>query len=92
MKGEHLTDLYFDLAEESADRPLLHYRKDCAFLPISRGQFRDYCIGFSLALQDQGVSSGDHVAILSNNCPEWVISDMGYFKLLVQWLYLYILL
>ena len=77
MKGEHLTDLYIDLLNQSPDRALLHYKKNGSYLPISRVQFRDYVFSFSLALQDYGVSRGDQVAILSNNCPEWAISDMA---------------
>ena len=77
MKKRHLSDLYVDLAQEDAGRPLFHYKEDGQYVPVSCGQFSDDCQSFALALQDEGVNQGDRVAIIANNCLEWVISDMG---------------
>ena len=44
---------------------------------ISWGAYRDEMTGCGLVLREWGISAADHVAILSDNRPEWLFADLG---------------
>jgi long-chain acyl-CoA synthetase len=62
----------------SIDRPaIMKYKSGDRWMDISVPEFRDTVRGFAAALHEMGVKTGDRVAILSENRPEWTMSDFG---------------
>lgn len=76
---ENITELFANLFEKFADssRPLMMRKVGKTYQPISYSEVRDTIHAFALGLSDLGISAGDKVAILSENRPEWVYTDMA---------------
>lgn len=55
----------------------LTYKKNDSWHPITYREFADRAERVTAALIGLGVVKGDRVALLSENRPEWVISDQG---------------
>ncbi len=71
-----LNDIFFAAVEHNLDQIML-YREAGKWLPISSRQFGEYVARTARALHSWGIRSGDRVAILSENRPEWPIADMS---------------
>ena len=76
MSISTLNDIFFAAVERNLDRMMLH-REAGAWLPISSREFSHNVARTTRALQRFGIRKGDRVAILSENRPEWPISDMA---------------
>ena len=71
-----LTDIYTVTC--SIDRPaIMKTKRDGRWIDISVPEFRDKVRWLATGLHDLGVKRGDRVAILSENRPEWTISDFA---------------
>lgn len=71
-----LIDLFrFATARDKED--LINYRKDGAWRSISTGELAATVRTVAMGLYALGVRSGHHVAILSDNRPEWTLADLG---------------
>jgi long-chain acyl-CoA synthetase len=71
-----LNDIYEVTA--NIDRPaIMKYKKDGQWLDVTVPDFRDQVRWLSTALYEMGVKAGDRVGILSENRPEWTISDFA---------------
>src|SRR5689334_12865404 len=71
-----LNDIY--AATVAIDRPaIMKYKSGDQWIDVTVPEFRDSVHGFAYALHDLGVKAGDRVAILSENRPEWTISDFA---------------
>ncbi|MBA2340215.1 MAG: AMP-binding protein, partial [Pyrinomonadaceae bacterium] len=55
----------------------LNYKRDEEWHPISSQELIARIKVIALSLQALGVKRGDRVAILSENCPEWTLTDAG---------------
>ncbi len=53
------------------------YKKGESYVPLSTSEFGRWTKLFALGLHELGVKSGDKVAILSENRPEWVMADFA---------------
>jgi long-chain acyl-CoA synthetase len=53
------------------------YKKEGKYVPISTAEFGDLVKHFCLGLKDLGAEKGDKLVILSENRPEWVITDFA---------------
>jgi long-chain acyl-CoA synthetase len=71
-----LNDVFFAAIERNLDRVML-YREAGKWLPLSSSDLRRNVAGTVHALQQWGVRSGDRIAILSENRPEWSIADFA---------------
>jgi long-chain acyl-CoA synthetase len=71
-----LNDIFFAAVERNLDRIML-YKEDGKWLPITSREFGQGVARTARALQDWGVQSGDRIAILSENRPEWPMADMA---------------
>ena len=58
-------------------RPMLQQKVDGAYRAITYAECRRNVELFALGLANMGVRRGDNVAIISENRPEWIISDMA---------------
>jgi long-chain acyl-CoA synthetase len=60
------------------DRPaIMKYKSGDRWVDVTVPEFRDSVRALAYALNDMGVKAGDRVAILSENRPEWTISDFA---------------
>jgi long-chain acyl-CoA synthetase len=55
----------------------MRYKKDGRWLDISVAEFEETVRSFSTGLRGLGIKPGDRVAILSENRPEWNLSDLA---------------
>ena len=71
-----LTKLFFDAVDQHGSKPAaLRYKADGAWHDITHAELVRRVMRFALALRRLGVKRGDRIAILSENCPEWAITD-----------------
>lgn len=76
MEIKTLTDIYAATCQiERA--AAMRYRADGKWVDISVAQLRDTVRWFSTGLRTLGARPGDRLAILSENRPEWAISDFA---------------
>ncbi|MCF7797082.1 MAG: long-chain fatty acid--CoA ligase [Lentisphaeria bacterium] len=60
------------------DRPALMYKKSSGdYTTITYQQLDQRIHALAAGLRGWGIKSGDRIAILSNNCPEWAITDFS---------------
>jgi long-chain acyl-CoA synthetase len=57
--------------------PALKFKRDGVWTDMSVAELRDSVRDFSTGLRHLGVKPGDRVAVLSENRPEWAISDFA---------------
>jgi long-chain acyl-CoA synthetase len=71
-----LNDIFFTTVERNLDRVQL-YREAGKWVPISSRQFGQNVARTAHALRALGIQHGDRIAILSENRPEWSMSDFA---------------
>ena len=76
MKLETLNDIFFNCVARDHSRVMTYKRGD-AWLDISSQEFYRQVTAVARALQKWDLQKGDHVAILSENRPEWQIADFA---------------
>ena len=74
---ETLSQLFLNTIKSYPKDDLLFSKKEGKYVPISTEEFADRVKSFSLGLRDLGLEVGDKLIILSENRPEWVISDVA---------------
>lgn len=72
-----IPEIFFETAKKYPNKQALLYKKEGVYFPITYKELSKKITIFSRKLQDLGVGKGDKVAILSENRPEWVISDIS---------------
>ena len=72
-----IPEVFFEIAEKYPDKPALLYKKEGVYFPITYKELSEKVENLSGYLSNFGVGKGDKVAILSENRPEWVISDLS---------------
>jgi long-chain acyl-CoA synthetase len=71
-----LTEIYFGSMDRRADRPVvMRVKRAGAWVETSYRDLSERVEAFSKGLLELGVKPGDRVAILSENRPEWAITD-----------------
>src|SRR3954453_23253670 len=76
MEIKTLNDIYTVTC--SLDRPAaLKYKRDGKWVDTSVDEFRDTVRYFATGLRLLGLKAGDRVATLSENRPEWAMSDFA---------------
>ncbi|HUP48529.1 MAG TPA: long-chain fatty acid--CoA ligase [Thermoanaerobaculia bacterium] len=76
MQVETLNDIYAVTCE--IDRPaVMKHKQGDRWVDITVPEFRDRVRHLSAAFRSIGVKPGDRVAILSENRPEWTITDLA---------------
>jgi len=76
MKIQTLNDIFFAVCGSHRDRVMLQ-RQVLGWVPISSSELYRNVVGVAGALQSWGIAAGDRVAILSENRPEWTITDFA---------------
>jgi long-chain acyl-CoA synthetase len=71
-----LTQLFFTTVDRHAGLPAAFRSKvGGAWLPVTHKQTLDRVQALSLGLRELGVKAGDKVALISENRPEWALTD-----------------
>jgi long-chain acyl-CoA synthetase len=73
----NLPSLFFDWAARKGDRPFLWSKRDRSWTSISWTETASLVRRLALGLRALGIEPGDRVAIVAENRPEWVISDLA---------------
>src|SRR6266853_5253671 len=76
MSLQTLNDILFAVCSTRRDRVMLQ-RGATGWAPISSTEIYRGVVGIARALESWGVRKGDRVAILSENRPEWTITDFA---------------
>ncbi len=71
-----VNDVFFNLVQRNSDRVMLT-RAGGEWKPISAQQLRSWVYATARQLQSWGIRKGDRVVILSENRPEWAITDFA---------------
>ncbi|MEO8546385.1 MAG: AMP-binding protein [Burkholderiaceae bacterium] len=64
-------------SREWADQPALRHKKKGIWASTLWADYYANARAVGLALADLGLQRGDAIAVLSENCPEWLYADMG---------------
>src|ERR1700722_17067320 len=76
MSLRTLNDILLAVCEKRRGRVMLQ-KRDQAWIPISSAEIYSSVVAVARALESWGVRKGDRVAILSENPPEWPITDFA---------------
>ncbi|MDQ0189616.1 AMP-binding protein [Alicyclobacillus cycloheptanicus] len=77
----NLVELLYTSVTKFDNKEAMRYKQNGQWRTISYRQLWDYITQLAAGLYASGVKSGDKVAILSENCPEWVITDFAVLSL-----------
>jgi long-chain acyl-CoA synthetase len=72
-----LPRLFFDQAQKLSQKPFLWRKDDSAFKPIRWNRVAADVRALARGLIALGVKPGDRVALIAENRPEWLISDLA---------------
>ncbi len=70
---QHLTEEY----SKETNKPVIKHKVSGKFIGISYDQFKEETDLLAFGLASLGIKKDDKVAIISENRPEWVFSDMA---------------
>jgi len=76
MSLQTLNDILLAICKNRRDRVMLQ-RQVLGWVPISSAEIYRGVVGVARALESWGIRKGDRVAILSENRPEWTITDFA---------------
>jgi len=76
MNIRTLNDVFFTVASRDGDRVMLD-RVDGVWNPITANQLHRWVTATARQLQAWGIGKGDRVVILSENRPEWAVTDFA---------------
>lgn len=76
MSIQTLNDICLVVCQSRRDRVMLQ-REVLGWIPISSAELYRNVVGVARALESWGIRKGDRVAILSENRPEWTITDFA---------------
>jgi long-chain acyl-CoA synthetase len=76
MNLRTLNDVFFTMLERNSDRVMLSC-EDGTWRTISALQLRNWVYATARQLQAWGIKKGDRVILLSENRPEWAITDFA---------------
>lgn len=70
-----LTQIFFEAIEKHDLPAAYQYKKDGTFHPISHKDVLRRVRHIALGLESIGVKRGERLGIMSENCPEWALTD-----------------
>src|SRR4029079_1972495 len=74
---ENLVSLFFTRAEEKGDGPFLWAKREGDWRSISWAGAARQVAALAVRLKSIGLQPGDRVCLVSENRPEWLISDLA---------------
>ena len=76
MEINTLNDVYFAVVGRDLDRVMM-VRREGVWAPVSAAQLRRWVLSMARQLQAWGINRGDRVVVLSENRPEWAVTDFA---------------
>src|SRR5436309_2702413 len=76
MEAKTLAEIFFASIAHDLDRHVM-FKRGMAWQIASSRQYYGYVTSMARALRQWGIQKGDRVAILSENRPEWMITDFA---------------
>jgi long-chain acyl-CoA synthetase len=76
MSLRTLNDILLAVRDKRRERVMLQ-KRDQIWIPISSSEIYSSVVSVARALESWGIRKGDRVAILSENRPEWTITDFA---------------
>ncbi len=76
-RWENLVEMFFDQAAAMGDKPMLHVKRDGAWQSLTWAEAAHKVTLLTDALRAVGIKAGDRVVLVSENRPEWLISDLA---------------
>src|SRR3546814_6207241 len=73
----NLVTMFFTRAREGGDTPFLWRKQDGHWVATSWAEAARQAAGLAAALKALGLQRGDRVMLVSENRPEWCISDIA---------------
>ena len=79
LSDQTLPELFFRQSENFSDKPLFYVKEPTlgSWITISWSQARETIRDFASYLLASGIAAGDRILILSENRPEWGITDLA---------------
>ncbi|HEY7809419.1 MAG TPA: AMP-dependent synthetase/ligase [Allosphingosinicella sp.] len=77
VKHPNLVAMFFTHAEEKGDAPFLWAKKEGAWRSLSWREAAQQVASLAAALRAMGLAKGDMVMLVSENRPEWCLSDLA---------------
>ena len=74
---ETVSQIFLDATKTYRKDELMLYKTEGHYVPVSTEEFSQKVRDFSLGLHTLGFGAGDKLIILSENRPEWVITDFA---------------
>ena len=74
---DNLVSLFLTRSAEKGDVPFLWAKREGAWRPISWAEAARQVASLAASLKKIGLEPGDRVALVSENRPEWLISDLA---------------
>ena len=74
---ENLVSLFLTRAAENGDKPLLWAKREGEWRAVSWSNAARQVASLAASLREIGLRPGDRVALVSENRPEWLISDLA---------------
>ncbi len=74
---ETIAQMFLNTIKSFPKPDLMLYKEEGEYKSISTEDFGERVIGLSLGLRELGLKKGDKLILLSENCPEWVITDLA---------------
>ena len=81
MTATTLTEMFLNTVKTYGSKTTLMKKVDGQYQGITYQEFGEKVKNFALGLASLGVKKGDRVALLSENRPEWAISDLAILSL-----------
>lgn len=73
----NLADMFLTNAEKYSEREALRYRVGHHYHSLTYGELRREALALAKAMAALGIKKGDRIALISENRPEWVITDLA---------------
>lgn len=77
MARDTIVDRFFAMSESDGNNPALWYDDGGTWKNYTWSQYAEKVRHFAGALIAMGFEEGDAIVIMGNNCPEWLIADIG---------------
>lgn len=77
MQARTLNDVFFAIVDRRLERTMLTREATNRWLPISSRELYDKVAGLARTFRKWGVLKGERIAVLSENRPEWAITDFA---------------
>jgi long-chain acyl-CoA synthetase len=74
---DNLIQMFMTRALEKGDAPFLWAKREGAWRPTSWAEARRQVVALATSLKQIGLGPGDRVMLVSENRPEWLISDLA---------------